>query len=251
MLAFKNKIRICELFGIPIYLDVTFAIILAMFLFDVQPTYAIAFALSLAIAIVLHELGHSLMAAVFGYRTNDITLSLLGGCASLIAMPRKAYQEFLVAAAGPFVSFALSFLSLVVLVLFPIENKWLTNIIVFNMWMNATLGLFNCLPALPMDGGRVFRSFLRFFVSRVRATYIAMVVGRVMAVLLVVLPLLGIDSIGPIPIGGYFFMRVLIAMMIWREGAREYKIAQVESDFRKWTQDDFNARVSPPPYERD
>ena len=78
-----------------------------------------------------------------------------------------------------------------------------------------------------------------------------MIVGRVAAVLLVVLPLVGIRHIGPIPIGGYFFIRLLIAWMIWQEGYREYRLACVEYDFRNWTQDDFNARVSPPPYERD
>ena len=38
--------------------------------------------------------------------------------------------------------------------------------------------------------------------------------------------------------------------MIWQEGYREYRLALAEEDFRRWTQDDFNARVSPPPYER-
>ena len=62
---------------------------------------SLALAAVLLVSIVLHELGHSLTARAFGYRTRLITLSLLGGCASLCAMPRKAWQEFLTAAAGP------------------------------------------------------------------------------------------------------------------------------------------------------
>ena len=250
VLGFKNRFHICELFGIPIYLDITFAFILLLFLFDTPPAYGLAFALMLAISIVAHELGHSLMARAFGYRTNDITLSLLGGCASLIALPRKAYQELLTSVAGPAVSFVLSFVFWLIVSSCPIENAWLVVVLYYASVMNLTLGLFNCLPALPMDGGRVFRSALRLWMPRLRATYVAMIVGRVCAVALVVLPLLGIHHIGPIPIGGYFFIRLMIAWMIWQEGRREYLLARIEGDFRGWSQDDFNARVSPPPYER-
>lgn len=249
MIAIKNKFHLCDLFGIPLYLDFSFAVILVMFLLDSPPQYGLAFTLALAVSIVLHELGHSLTAAAFGYKTNDITLSLLGGCASLIALPRKAWQEFLTALAGPAVSLVLSGLFFVLLHL-PIESEWLFNVLFFVCFMNLTLALFNFLPALPMDGGRIFRSGLMFFMPRLKATYIAMIVGRVAAVLLVVLPFLGIRHIGPIPIGGYFFMRVLIAWMIWREGQREYLMAKYESNFRNWSQADFDARVSPPPYER-
>lgn len=250
MFRFLNKYRLCDLFGIPIYLDISFAFILLLFLLDSPPAYGLVFALTLAVSIVLHELGHALTARAFGYRTNDITLSLLGGCASLIALPRKALQEFLTAAAGPAVSLVLAYLFRLALVVLPIESVWLANVLYFASLMNLTLGLFNFLPALPMDGGRIFRSALRLFVPRVRATYVAMIVGRVAAVLLVVLPLVGIRHIGPIPIGGYFFMRLMIAWMIWQEGAREFRLAQAEGDFRNWSQSDFNARVSPPPYDR-
>lgn len=250
MIAIRNKFHICELFGIPIYLDLSFAIILVMFLFDTPPQYGLAFTLALAVSIVLNELGHSLTAAAFGYRTNDITLSLLGGCASLIALPRKAWQEFLTALAGPLVSLVLSGVFYFFLLFLPIESDWLFTVIWFVSVMNLTLALFNFLPALPMDGGRIFRSALMFFMPRLKATYIAMIVGRVAAVLLVALPFFGIRHLGPIPIGGYLFMRILIAWMIWREGQREYQMARYESNFRNWSQDDFDARVSPPPYDR-
>ena len=249
MIVSLTRFRICELFGIPIYLDLTFALILLLFLFDLPPSYSLAFALTLAISIVLHELGHALTARAFGYRTRDITLSLLGGCAALIALPRKAWQELLTALAGPFVSLAISGAAFATLAYAPIENIWLETVVWFTFAMNLTLALFNFLPALPMDGGRIFRSVLRLFMTRIRATYVAMIVGRVIAVALVVLPLVGVRHIGPIPIGGYLFIRLLIAWMIWREGGREYQLAKIEGDMRRWTQADFEARVSPPPYE--
>ena len=106
---FPRKIRVCELFGIPIYLDFSLIILLVMFVMDFGSfTYGLSFALALAVSITLHELGHSLTARIFGYNAREITLSLLGGCASFINLPRKASQEFLTALAGPIVSFAIA-----------------------------------------------------------------------------------------------------------------------------------------------
>lgn len=96
-----------------------------------------------------------------------------------------------------------------------------------------------------MDGGRVFRSFMCAFVARDKATRIAMWVGRVFAILLA---LRGIHSI--LSGGAWGFMSLLIAWMIWKEGWREYQQVLAEERWTKWSQGDFNARVSPPPYEQ-
>ena len=90
------------------------------------------------------------------------------------------------------------------------------------------------------------RSAARAFTSRAKATWLAMIVGRVAAGLLVFGPMLGVDHIWIIPIGGNIFMRLLIAWMIWKEGWREYQMALVEEQWGgRW---DYSARVSPPPY---
>lgn len=109
MLMVQSRYRLCELFGIPIFVDISFAILLLLFATSQSSlTGGLAWALALAVSVVLHELGHSLTARAFGYQTRDITISLLGGCASLTSMPKKAMQEFLTAIAGPAVSFALA-----------------------------------------------------------------------------------------------------------------------------------------------
>ena len=186
------------------------------------------------------RLGHSLTARLFGYRTNDITISLLGGCASLISLPRKAWQEFLTALAGPLVSFALAIAGFLALVFLRIENRWLDFALWYLMWLNVMLGGFNLLPGFPLDGGRIFRSVLRLFLSRPKATFVAMWVGRVFAILL------GLSGLHAIVYGGgWGFIRILIAWMIWTEGYREYQLALMESS---WDYQDFRARVSPPPY---
>ena len=236
---FPRKIKVCDAFGIPVYLDISLIILLVLFIMDFGSfVYGVSFALALALSIVAHELGHALTARSFGYHTRDITLSLLGGCASLIALPRKAWQEFLTAIAGPAVSFVISGLAWLSLNFLPVDNKWTVLVLYYTMWMNFVLGCFNLLPGFPMDGGRVFRSVASVFTTRTKATYIAMIVGRGFAILLA---LRGLHSI--VTGGAWGFISILIAWMIWREGWREYQMARMEESARDWS-----ARVSPPPY---
>ena len=241
-----SRYKILEAFGIPIYVNLSFAFLLLLFVTDFGSfTFGLAAALSLAISVTLHELGHALTARAFGYRTSDITLSLLGGCASLIALPRKGWQEFLTAIAGPLTSFALAGTMYAVLLSGLVSNEWLGSLLLYTCVMNVMLGGFNLLPGFPMDGGRIFRSTMLLFLSRARATFVAMWVGRVVAILI---GLRGVWSI--LNHGSWGLISILIAWMIWQEGYREYLIARQEENFRHWTQDDFNARVSPPPYEQ-
>ena len=241
---FPRRFKVCDAFGIPVYLDFSFVILLVLFVTDFGSfSFGLSFACMLALSITLHELGHALTARCFGYNARDITLSLLGGCASLISLPRKAWQEFLTAAAGPAVSFALSGLFYLVLLFAPIENGFLALILSYACWMNLMLGAFNLLPGFPMDGGRIFRSVARIFTTRAKATYVAMVVGRVFAVLL---GLRGLWSL--FNGGGWGFVSILIAWMIWREGWREYMQARVDE---QWYDSSSFARVSPPPYSDD
>ena len=272
---FAGKYRIFELFGIPIYLDFSLIILLLMFSTGGGDLLSGLFAAFLLLAsITLHELGHALTARAFGYRTRDSTRSRRGGCASLIALPRKPSQEFLTAVAGPAVSFVLSFLGICGLAICSSEGSlwsaflfvvgdvlgsfglhglasgdffvtrslaWLAGPLFYLAAMNAMLGFFNLLPGFPMDGGRIFRSAMRAFMSRARATYIAMVVGRAFAILL------ALSALNRILHGGNWgFVTLLIAWMIWREGAREYRQVLAAGEWGgRW---DFSARVSPPPY---
>ena len=272
----KSRYRICELFGIPIFIDISLAFLLLFFTTGAGSLFiGLASAFMLLLSITLHELGHSLTARLFGYETNDITLSLLGGCASLIALPRKAYQEFLTALAGPAVSFALSAAGAFIISLVAVQggfddavalvlgtvfrsfgikvgwggaiayetgNEWLVEAAFFMASMNTMLGVFNLLPGFPLDGGRVFRSAMRSVMARPQATRIAMIVGRVVAI--------GIGLVGLCRIANgqnWGFVTMLIAYMIWKDGYREYQLALMESN---WEYHDFRAKVSPPPYEQ-
>lgn len=271
---FPRKFHLCELFGIPIYLDFSLVILLLLFCTGGGSLFSgLSCALMLLLSITAHEFGHSLTARAFGYQTRDITLSLLGGCATIISMPRKASQEFLVAIAGPMVSFALSLVGAVAIWFLATQGglfdaigfmisgalcsfglnvslgdglyvdrdiMWLVDVFGYLGIMNMALGLFNLLPGFPLDGGRIFRSAVRSFMSRERATYIAMIVGRVVAV---GIALRGIYALTHH--GSWGFVSLLIAWMIWREGYREYQLAKME---QRWD-DHFSYKVSPPPYD--
>lgn len=280
-LGFQNRFRLCELFGIPLYLDISLAILLVMFATGGDGFFAgLLGAVLLLFSITAHELGHALTARAFGYGTHDITLSLLGGCASLIALPRRPSQEFLTAIAGPAVSFALGAAAVAGMSALAEQGSAALaflhaftgglqyglagqHVVYFHdgeavlaiargsfaafdrlfdfACMNLMLGAFNLLPGFPLDGGRVFRSAMRAFMDRARATYIAMVVGRGVAILLA---LVGLRRV--LNGGNWGFVTVLIAWMIWKEGYREYQQALAEGVWDgRW---DFSARVSPPPY---
>ena len=268
------RYRLCELFGIPLYLDFSLIFLLLFFVFSGGGLHeGIVCAALLLFSIAAHELGHALTARAFGYPTRDITLSLLGGCASLVALPRKAWQEFLTAFAGPAVSFILAALGALCISLVAVEGGFLealgyvvsealesfrinvdlrgdlyfkhedmllVHTLFYLSVMNMMLGIFNLLPGFPMDGGRIFRSALTPFTGRVKATYYAMIVGRGFAIML------GLAGIWRVMNGlSWGLVTILIAWMIWKEGYREYLMARMES---MWGFDDYRAKASPPPY---
>ncbi len=142
---------------------------------------AVPFVLALFGSIVLHELGHALMARRYGIGTQDITLYLIGGVARLNRMPRSAGPEMLIALAGPAVNVAIAAALAVVMIVcrrlgLP-EQFWFEVLA-----LNVGLVLFNLLPVFPMDGGRVFRAFLTGWLGRPRATSVAATLGQFLAV---------------------------------------------------------------------
>jgi len=181
---------------------------------------------------------------------------MLGGRATLLAMPRKAWQEFLVAAAGPAVSLLLALVGVFVPILStvgPLARSSPVGVFLFYQvgMLNAVLFIFNLLPAFPMDGGRILRAFLQqFFMSRLKATWVASRIGRFIAVLLA---LSVIFSFLTDKWHGFMFIRLLIAYYIFRAADQEYRQVLYESqgenifgNFRSPNEDE--AVVSPPPY---
>jgi Zn-dependent protease len=146
-----------------------------------------AFLLAIFACVVLHELGHSFMALRFGVRVRRILLTPVGGMAEFDGIPRKPVQEFLVAAAGPAVNFLLV-AALWCMVSFP--DGWddvsipssIGDMGRFLFVANLVMGVFNLIPAFPMDGGRILRALLAMRLPYVRATFWAVMVAKVITV---------------------------------------------------------------------
>jgi len=117
------------------------------------------------LSVLLHELGHSYVAQRFRIPIERITLFLFGGVARIRKEPPHPRAEFLIAIAGPLVSFALAAICLALLSLadFVSSEVQPRGLIVLGLVLaqvNMTLGLFNLIPGYPLDGGRVLRAGL-------------------------------------------------------------------------------------------
>lgn len=148
-------------------------------------TYSAVFLVGLFASVVLHELGHALTARAFGVRTRRILLLPIGGMAQIEGMPRNPRAELFIALAGPAVSLlvagALALLSMVTAPIPGVIGSIPGNFVVTLMWANFMLAIFNLLPAFPMDGGRALRAFLARRHGHLRATELAVLVGKIAA----------------------------------------------------------------------
>ncbi len=183
--------------GIDLYVHSTFLILLAWVgavhymqrQLWVDVVAGLAFIAALFGIVVLHELGHALMARRFGIPTRDITLLPIGGVARLERMPREPKKELLVALAGPAVNVVLAVICFALLVpvsgLTAISDVALVGggFLAKLMWINVALAVFNLFPAFPMDGGRVLRAILAMRMDYVLATQSAASVGQMMALM--------------------------------------------------------------------
>jgi Zn-dependent protease len=222
------------MFGIGIYIHWTFLILLAYIAWANSASgprgalLAVVFILAVFLCVVLHELGHALMARRFGVGTRDITLLPIGGVARLERIPEEPRQELLIAIAGPAVNVVIAAILYAGLALtsrptpMTVEGgATLATVInavglapllmVFNIW----LVLFNLIPAFPMDGGRMLRALLASRLNYARATRIAAGVGQVIAILFAFWGLL------------YSPFLVLIAVFIFLGAQAEANLAEV------------------------
>jgi Zn-dependent protease len=166
--------QIARLWGIPLRIHPTWLVILLIstvaFQRDYQPAgsggdlmgWGLAFltALLLFVSVLLHELGHSLVALSQGVKVRSITLFLLGGVASVDRESATPMGAALVAAAGPAVSLALAGLFLALRVPAGQLAPGLGQMALQLGLLNLTLGLFNLLPGLPLDGGLLLKALV-------------------------------------------------------------------------------------------
>jgi Zn-dependent protease/CBS domain-containing protein len=168
--------------------------------------YGILLVVLLFLCILLHELGHGLQARAFGIVARRITLLPIGGLAQLDSPPAYPGHELLIALAGPLVNLALALaLGFLAFVIQPFTlARWIdealrlllqppsaAGLLFYLVGANLTLFLFNMIPAFPMDGGRVLRSGMALVVDYELATRLAAWLGRILALAMGILGLIG------------------------------------------------------------
>ncbi len=203
---FGTRWRLFRLLGIPVSVDASWLIILALLTLSFSndfpdvlnryfpggaklPWYAywimgLTTALAFFVCVLLHELGHAVTARSLGMRINGITLFLFGGVSELGEEPPSAGTEFLMAVAGPAVSLLLA-VAFGALTAAGYNAGWphpLVIVLGYLAAVNAMVLVFNLVPAFPLDGGRVLRSILWAAMGNLRrATHWASVLGQVFA----------------------------------------------------------------------
>jgi Zn-dependent protease len=193
--------------------------------------WGLSFALGLFVSVILHEFGHVWVAQSMGVKVSGVTLMMLGGVSEMEKIPDKPFAEFKVSIVGPLVSFAIAGGLLILSKVAPIPN-----IQFYSYWLsraNFVLGVFNLLPAFPLDGGRVFRSLLAARQGTAQATATTVSLAKGLAWTLGVL--------------GFFqfnMILMLIAVFIYSAASSELMLSESRGLLSGITVGDVGIRMS-------
>ncbi len=256
--------RIGVLFGIPLFLDPLWFVILGLATLNFGISYqelgtvqgwsaGIIMALLLFGSVLLHELGHSLVAQKQGIKVNSITLFLFGGMAAIEEESKTPGQAFQVAIAGPLVSIGLSVLLFLMAAAIP-DTIALHMMLGDLARINLVLALFNLIPGLPLDGGQVLKAaFWKATGNRFKAVRLAARAGQILGYAAIALGLLVDFSTGELVTGlwiaflGWFgirnattYLRVtqlqetLLAMVASDAMTREFRVVDADKSLRSF-----------------
>jgi Zn-dependent protease len=178
--------------------------------------WSVIFSFSLCTSIVLHELGHVWMAQRQGVKVQSVTLMMLGGVSEMGKIPDRRFSEFKISIVGPLVSF------LIAAGLYAVQKKSsLPGLVFFSYWLarvNLSLGIFNLIPAYPMDGGRVLRSLLEIYQGKQRALKNTVKTAKALAWVFGIVGFLGFN-----------FLLMMIGVFVYIAAAAEESLALNEA----------------------
>ncbi len=216
--ALPSGVQVARLFGVPIYVQPGWLIVAAALLtYVVEPnaavqvarpgSYALAFSFAVLLygSVLVHELAHSVVAQSYGLRVRRISLHLLGGVSEIEEEAPTPGREFAIAFAGPALSFAVFGVAMLATLALPGDSVawWLARALAS---ANLVVGIFNLLPGLPLDGGRVMQAGVwRVTGSRDTGVVTAAWGGRVLAVLLLLVA----------PVALLMGLRVQLITVVW------------------------------------
>lgn len=229
-------------FGIPVYFSPSWLVLAAVITLswstvvrDSLPhlsrgqSYLVAFigAVLLAVSVLAHELGHCVVSVALGLKVRRVVLVLLGGVSEIENEPEKPSHEYLVAVAGPLVSLILAAAGAVGYE--ALEPDSVPRLLVVMLtWSNLGVMIFNLLPGLPLDGGRLLRAGVwQLTNSQLTGTRAAAWGGRVIAIVVVVgsLVLQYFDGGGQV---ASTMIALLLGLFIWASAGQALKVAELQ-----------------------
>lgn len=234
-------------FGVPVYFSASwfiFAGFITLMWADVVQehvdgvttgqSYAVAFlfAVLLAVSVLLHELGHCVVSLVLGLKVKRIVLLLLGGVSEIESEPERPSHEYLIALAGPLVSLFLAGVGAVGFSQLDEGSveRWL---VVQLMLCNLGVMIFNMLPGLPLDGGRLLRAAIwQVTRSQMSGTKAAVWGGRIIAVAILVGAAWLMRNDEQLDIATLFFALIL-AGFIWFNATQTMRVATLRDALPK------------------
>jgi Zn-dependent protease len=234
-------IIIARPFGIPVYISPWWFVVAAglVVLYSnsgtlpgtVQgavPRYlvAVAFVVLLYLSVLVHELSHSVVAIKFRLPVRRIVLYPLGGFSEIEQEPPTPGKEFLVSAAGPAMSLLIAGIAIGVNVLF--DSHGIARVLIDRVILaNLVVGVFNLLPGLPLDGGRVLRAGLWKLTGKsAYSTVLAAWAGRIIALALAATVLVSRDGEFGLA-NGYGISVIAIAAFMWLSAGQALRSARV------------------------
>jgi Zn-dependent protease/CBS domain-containing protein len=232
-------LSIGKFFGVPVYFAPSWLLIAGLLTFYYGPivedavpgvssssAYLVAFtyAVLFAICVLAHECGHTAVSLMLRMPVKRIVIFLLGGVSEIEREPERPRDEFLVAAAGPLVSVAITGGAL--LVYESLDPHTMVGVLVLLLfWSNLIVVVFNLLPGLPLDGGRLLRAVVwTVSKSRLTGTRAGAWTGRVVAIGVLVLSLLVNRGPSGLVSG---LVCVMLAGYLWFGAGQSLKIAEI------------------------
>jgi Zn-dependent protease len=234
-----RMLHIGRFFGVPLYFAPSWLVISALLTVSYGPfieqavdgisassAYLLAFGYTVlfALCVLAHELGHTGVSLLLRYPVKRVVIFLLGGVSEIEKEPERPRDELLIALAGPLVSVVLTAAAGFGYVIAP-HDSMLRVLLLLLAWANGIVVVFNILPGLPLDGGRVLRSVIwAISKSRLTGTVVGAWVGRGLAVVVFVASLLGNSNRKDV---FYGLVGAVLAFYLWAAAGQSLKHAQV------------------------
>jgi len=239
----RGGLRIGRPFGIPVYVTPSWVVIAVLITLLYQPVVddtlhlgaasylvALVFAVLLYASVLVHELAHCVAARRYGLPVRSITLYMLGGVSEIDREAERPRQEFWIAFSGPLLSLVLAVAGFACYLL--VAPDTVVGVLVWQLWMaNLLVGVFNLLPGLPLDGGRMLRAGVWAASGRPLAgTVAAAWTGRALAAAVVALPF-GYSWLmwRSAPSIFAILWTVLLGAFIWRNASAALYVARVRA----------------------